>query len=317
VIAGGIRNQASSEDTTIAGVGYNIADEIYATIGGGTRNQASGTSATVSGGSGNLAAGSHASIIGGLGNLADGNYSAVLGGHRNGANGDYSLTLGGLSNQAEGDFSIASGRASQVAADHHGTFLFADSSDFPFHSIAANEFALRASGGIRMISGIDQLGEPMVGVILPAGSGSWEILSTRSVKEDLQAVRGEEILASLMDLPPYTWSYRLEPDGVLHIGPTAEDFHSAFNLGNNPKTIATVDADGIALAALQELGHQLQIEQQARTDQEESIQRIEVAIARLQAANRQLEQERTLLLFLSMLLGFLLLRSTRMVSRND
>jgi hypothetical protein len=41
--------------------------------------------------------------------------------------------------------------------------------------------------------------------------------------------------------------------GVRHIGPVAQDFHAAFNVGADDKHIATVDADGVALAAIQGL----------------------------------------------------------------
>ena len=36
----------------------------------------------------------------------------------------------------------------------------------------------------------------------------------------------------------------------------AQDFHAAFGLGETPKGISTIDADGVALAAIQGL-HQL------------------------------------------------------------
>jgi hypothetical protein len=39
----------------------------------------------------------------------------------------------------------------------------------------------------------------------------------------------------------------------VHLGPTAEDFHAAFGLGEGSTKIATVDADGIALRAVQAL----------------------------------------------------------------
>lgn len=43
----------------------------------------------------------------------------------------------------------------------------------------------------------------------------------------------------------------------------AQDFHAAFNVGSSDKSIATVDADGVALAAIQGL-HQLLEEKDAR-----------------------------------------------------
>jgi hypothetical protein len=38
-----------------------------------------------------------------------------------------------------------------------------------------------------------------------------------------------------------------------HLGPTAEDFHRMFALGNNPKAIAPGDMAGVALGAIQAL----------------------------------------------------------------
>jgi hypothetical protein len=37
------------------------------------------------------------------------------------------------------------------------------------------------------------------------------------------------------------------------MGPVAQDFHEAFALGHDEKHIASVDADGVALAAIQGL----------------------------------------------------------------
>jgi hypothetical protein len=48
------------------------------------------------------------------------------------------------------------------------------------------------------------------------------------------------------------WSYKTE-DGVSHVGPMSEDFYVAFGHGPSEKSISTVDADGVALAAIQGL----------------------------------------------------------------
>lgn len=321
-IGGGIRNHASGSDSTISGGAYNLTDDVFAAVGGGTRNEAGGTAAAIAGGAGNSADGSYSTVAGGLGNAASGSYSAALGGHQNIAGGNYSLSLGGLGNQALGDFSTAAGRASHVQPGHQGVFLYSDSRSTPFLSETADEFAVRATGGMRLISGIDERGEPLSGVILPSGSGSWEIFSSRSVKTDLQSVNGEAILAKVIDLPLYTWAYRSEPDGVFHIGPTAEDFHATFDLGQNESTIATVDADGIALAAIQELGRRLPAVDDALDGQENRIARIESEIARLRVANLKLERQRQyqwilLALLCALNVGWMLLHSHLGLSRKD
>ena len=49
------------------------------------------------------------------------------------------------------------------------------------------------------------------------------------------------------------WRYTNEDANVKHLGPVAQDFKSAFGLGDDDKSIGTVDADGVALAAIQGL----------------------------------------------------------------
>ncbi len=79
--------------------------------------------------------------------------------------------------------------------------------------------------------------------------------SDRAAKEGFELVDAGKVLAALVKMPLKSWKYRNE-DKVRHIGPTAQDFRAAFHVGYDDKTIATVDADGVAMAAIQGL-HQL------------------------------------------------------------
>ena len=79
------------------------------------------------------------------------------------AGGIYSMIPGGFANQAAGDFSFAAGRDARVNAAHPGSFLYADSNNFPFPSSAPNEFAVRASGGVRFVTAIDSNRESVGG----------------------------------------------------------------------------------------------------------------------------------------------------------
>jgi len=97
--------------------------------------------------------------------------------------------------------------------------------------------------------------------------------SDRNAKENIQPVEPGDILAKVVALPVSTWTFNEESNGT-HIGPMAQDFHAAFGFGNSDTTIATVDADGVALAAIQalakeneELRQRLEVlEQKMRTD---------------------------------------------------
>jgi hypothetical protein len=74
-------------------------------------------------------------------------------------------------------------------------------------------------------------------------------------------------LRKVAALPVATWNWKSQDPAVRHMGPTAQDFHAAFGLGETPKAISTVDADGVALAAIQGL-HQTMRQQMRAKDKE-------------------------------------------------
>lgn len=82
--------------------------------------------------------------------------------------------------------------------------------------------------------------------------GSWVSGSSRSIKENFEKIDPQEILSKVAQLNLTSWHYRNSNEGI-HLGPMAEDFYAAFGLGDSDKYIASVDADGIALASIQAL----------------------------------------------------------------
>ena len=95
------------------------------------------------------------------------------------------------------------------------------------------------------------------------------------MKQDFEAVNSQTVLARLIGLPLQSWAYTNNP-AVRHLGPVAQDFHAAFGLGADDQHIATVDADGVALAAIQGLNQRL-------NEQEAEIQELKRVIAELKA----------------------------------
>ncbi|MFC1683266.1 hypothetical protein ACFL0G_03560, partial [Candidatus Zixiibacteriota bacterium] len=79
-------------------------------------------------------------------NSAIGDHSAIGGGSRNIASGGNATVPGGSDNTALGNYCFAAGR--RAKADHHGTFVWADSTDADFASTGDNQFLIRASGGV-------------------------------------------------------------------------------------------------------------------------------------------------------------------------
>jgi len=295
-VGGGIQNIADSTDSTVAGGSYNHSLEVYATVGGGTRNESSGYTAVIAGGAGNVAGGEHSAILGGLANNATGIYSTIGAGYHNQASGKYATVPGGIQNSASGDYSFAAGRRANVSPTHMGVILFADSTDMNFQSKRDNEFAVRASGGTRFISAVDDIGEPLSGVELAPGSGSWSSLSDQAAKFNFFPVDNHDILDALLNVPISTWSYRSQSPEIRHIGPVAQDFYSAFHVGEDERLISAVDADGVALASIQALYHEFQKKDSQLRDQQEKI-------VDLEARLMELEKQRSERIYLSQLLS--------------
>jgi len=75
-------------------------------------------------------------------------------------------------------------------------------------------------------------------------------------KENIIAVSTSEVLKKIMHLPISEWQYKGQD--IRHLGPMAQDFYKAFGLGQGETTIATVDADGVSLAAIKALAEENQ-----------------------------------------------------------
>ena len=121
------------------------------------------------------------------------------------------------------------------------------------------------------------------GVTMAAGAGSWSSISDRRLKTAIQPVDVRAMLDRVLALPLTSWSYTAQDASIRHVGPMAQDFRAQFALGENDTTISTVDADGVALAAIQGLNAKLETENAAKDAEIASLR------ARLQALESRLD----------------------------
>ncbi|BAY12573.1 tail fiber domain-containing protein [Calothrix sp. NIES-2098] len=89
-------------------------------------------------------------------------------------------------------------------------------------------------------------------------NGSIRFWSDRNVKEEVAEVDVHAILKGIANLPIATWKYKNQDETIRHIGPMAQDFAATFNVGESDRFIEVVDANGVALAAIQALYQKLQ-----------------------------------------------------------
>lgn len=121
----------------------------------------------------------------------------------------------------------------------------------------ARRLELAPNGAVAIRSNVTQAN---TGVTMAANAGSWSSLSDRRLKTAIAPIDTGAVLDRLMAMPLTSWSYIAQGTTVRHVGPMAQDFAAAFGLGENDTTISTIDADGIALAAIQGLNRRLTTE---------------------------------------------------------
>lgn len=189
----------------------------------------------------------------------------------------------GLASRASGRASIALGANADVPPGVEGSFVFGSSSAIKLVG-GANQFNVGAPGSARFITGANG-----VGVTLGANEGAWASTSDARLKTGFRTLSGDAVLATLAGVPIQEWSYKAQGNGVRHIGPTAQDFYRAFALGPSELSIDTVDADGIALLALQALERRT-AEMQRRTKAlQHDAARIEKRVDKLQRSRADVE----------------------------
>lgn len=246
-VLGGSQSTASFDNSAVGGGYRNWARSASSAIGGGRFNQTVGAWSAVGGGFGQHAPGVHGATSGGRGSCAGGDTSWSGGNQgkiRHGSGATQTPCPGGvLSGDADGD---------------EGTFMWSDAFDADLLSTGPNQFLVRAAGGL-WFGTAGPIAIPngtflatSTGASLTTG-GTWTNASSRALKHAFEPVDADAVLERVLALPLSTWRYLADAEGTRHLGPIAEDFHAAFGLGADPRSIATVDADGVALAAVQGL----------------------------------------------------------------
>ncbi len=152
-IGGGHANRVSGDASTIAGGAGNVIEAGWSAIGGGWPNtiQSDASWSFIGGGDYNLIQTNSAySTIGGgaVNTIQPGAFGATIGGGYDNtilSNASYAAIAGGDLNAA-GTNSFAAGH--RARATHTGSFVWADSTDTDFATTGANQFLLRATGGV-------------------------------------------------------------------------------------------------------------------------------------------------------------------------
>jgi hypothetical protein len=300
-VAGGQNNTASGYGAFVGGGLANTASGDGSSIGGGGRNEGNQTLG------GNTASGGASTIPGGINNVAAGQYSFAAGQQakamHQGAfvwadsqNSAFSSTTNdqflvraqggvGINTSSTPDNSLSINATAYLFS--HVLYLRGDTGTDHNHALAYNgntttnfgtgQYQVDGpalwgfSGGVLGTRNGGDHGALVWNTTSVTVNGTFNNNSDRNAKQDFSAVTPASILDKVAQLPLSEWSYKTDA-GTRHIGPMAQDFYSAFNIGTDDRHIAPIDEGGVALAAIQGINQKLETEVKALKAQNDALQ---------------------------------------------
>jgi len=327
-IGGGYGNQiqTNASGSIIAGGTYNHIDPaaVYGTIAGGNANavQANAYEATIGGGYQNYTFGPYATVPGGEYNVASAEYTFAAGQQAQAVHAG-AFVWADAQNSV---FSSAGINTFNIRASG-GVYLDPSTPAINFGGsqgvteqmlnlygtgygigVQSNTEYYRTAGGFAWYkggthnNGQNNAGGGTTMMLLSSSgltvNGTFVNSSDRNAKEDFAAVNPQAVLDKVAAMPITQWVYKTDT-GTRHIGPMAQDFYAAFNVGPDERHITTVDEGGVALAAIQGLNAKVEEKEKRIQEQEARIQKqaseignLQEKLAALQAVVEQLAQKR-------------------------
>jgi hypothetical protein len=288
-IGGGTQNSASAQYATIGGGQQNTNNGTATTVSGGYLNAALFFGATAGGGEQNCASNNFATVPGGRGCIAGGVCSfaagqkAVADSAGSFVWGDGSRTA---SDQGADTFNVVATGGIYLSTTASGSSAVLDNSgDLDFGTTTRQMLNLYSStyaigvqnndeyfrtagqfywyeGGLYNSGNGSNGGGTTLMELTSSGltvNGDFVNASDRNMKKNFRMINPAEVLERVSKLPITRWDYKQDA-ATDHIGPMAQDFYAAFNVGPDNRHITTIDEGGVALAAIQGLDQKVESE---------------------------------------------------------
>jgi len=289
---------AGGENNFISNDGFSAGD--HSAIGGGLANQIQGgTQSVIAGGGNNSIDGSWSTVPGGQFNVASGNYSFAAGKNAQTFNNGTFIWADSAASifNSTGDNQFCIRAAGGIQVDR-GTSMFFSTQTRQMLNLfgiqygigvqSSTEYFRSASDFSWFMGGVHNNGQNNPGggteLMRLYGNGNLQVsggfgsLSDRNAKEKFEPVSTRDVLEKVAALPVSRWSYKTDSE-TRHVGPMAQDFYAAFNVGTDDKHIGLGDEGGVALAAIQGLNEKVESEnaelRAENADLKERLERLE------------------------------------------
>jgi hypothetical protein len=290
-LGGGTENsiETNSQQCVIDGGSYNtiLTNVDGGSIGGGSFNQVSASGGTVPGGFNNLAAG--------IQSFAAGNYAqAMYDGDFVWADSQDATFTSTATNQflvrASGGVGIGATNSIGGAALTIRYPQGAPTNSMPSqdNGLGLGQFGVSGYKWIQSYGGaltLNPLGNN-VGIdttnpvhLFQVGNAycdgnQWYPSSDRNVKSGFQTISPQAVLSKVAALPITRWHYTNDVT-TTHLGPMAQDFYAAFQVGPDDRHISTLDEGSVALAAIQGLNQKVEDKDAEIADLKSRLEKVE------------------------------------------
>jgi len=157
---------------------------------------------------------------------------------------------------SQGPTALTISRPSGVGGGPVQVALVTTSAEWMIRShIAGSKFRIQESSASNVAFDLSPSGNLILaGSLTATGYGT---PSSRTLKTDIEPVDDLAVLEQIAKVPVFKWRYKSDGSGQRHVGPMAEDFRDAFNLGDGTQ-IALQSASGLSMAAIRGLNARLE-----------------------------------------------------------
>jgi hypothetical protein len=193
-------------------------------------------------------------------------------------NGVYSFSNGISSSGVRGENTSGYG-VSGSSTSSYGVYGYSDSG-YGVYGNSNSGYAAYFNGKVQVLGALT----------VSSCTGCARLQSDQNLKANFSTVNPRLVLDRLSAIPIKSWNYQSDEPSIRHIGPMAQDFRAAFNLGVDDKHIDMIDAQGVTMAAIQGL---YQMMQEKDRQIETLTHKVEQQQAQLNQVKRTIKRKRT------------------------
>jgi Chaperone of endosialidase len=194
----------------------------------------------------------------------------------------------GVYSESTGSYGVYGGSTSYGVVGSGSYGVYGDGVSYGVFGVSHSGYAGFFRGKAKVTGNLEAAG----GLTVTGGActGCARVQSDQNLKTNFSTVNPRFVLDRLARLPIRQWNYKTDEPSVRHIGPMAQDFRIAFNLGVDDKHIDMIDANGVTMAAIQGLYQMVQEKDKKNEQLASEVQQLRAQVRQQQAQLNQVKR---------------------------